>query len=68
MQVLQLLVAQQQLVIRYKVKSPLDHVLADRTFDEPFVDEDIYDQSEHRFNTLEGEFVPVFMEPQRGEP
>lgn len=64
--VLKSLVAIHQLEIRFKVKSPYDNAFADAVFDKPFVEKEIYDQSERLFNTLDGEFVPVLMEP-RGE-
>jgi hypothetical protein len=62
--VLRALVETHELVVRYKVKSPFDQSLTDKTFDEPYVDVDVYDQSERLFNTRDGEFIPVFIEPE----
>lgn len=60
--VLQALVDLHELEMRFKVKSPYDQSLADQFFSEPYVDVEVYDQSERRFNALDGEFIPVFVE------
>ena len=62
--VLRALVEHRELALRYKVKSPYDQSLADKTFTEPYVDADIYDQSERPFNTRDGEFIPIFIEAE----